>query len=202
MDPRASRQDTPWLKLLTPWQGHQTIFKAQGARCRWLVWLRAGPKRHGQDSRQGGLASISHGPPAGVGRVLGWWQKAWVSCSCPTYGFEELQWFSVQGTWHLCLFQSLAAGRHEAKAKWAPWIRKIGSYKTRILPFPFSKSHCPARGGWTSPSLPQRFTMYPMAWSHRRDTRCRTLQMLRHWGAHNIPIPWAAQFSPAQGWDN
>lgn len=134
-----------------------------------MVWLRVGPKGHGQDSRQGDSASISHCPPAGVGRVPGWWQKAWVSCSCPTYGFE---WFSVQGTWPLCLCQSLAAGRHKAKGKWAPWVRRIGSCKTKIPLFPFPKSHCPAPGGWPSPSpsLPQRFTMYPMAWSHRRDT--------------------------------
>lgn len=137
------------------------------------MWLRAGPKGRGQDSRQGSSASISHCPPAGVGIMLGWWQKAWVSCSCPTYGFEELQRFSVQGIGPLCLCQSQAAGRHEAKGKWAPWVRKIGSYKTRIPPFPFPKSHCPAPGGWPSSysSLPQRFTMYAMAWSHRRDIR-------------------------------
>lgn len=29
-----------------------------------------------------------------------------------------------------------------------------------------------------------------------------TPQVLSHWGAHNIPIPWVAQISPAEGWDN
>lgn len=136
-----------------------------------LVGVAQGRAKGTLARQQAGGLSISHCPPAGVRTVFGWWQKAWVSCSCPMYGFEELRWFSVLGTWPLCLSQSLAAGRHEAKGKWSPWVRRIGSHKTRIPPFPFPKSHC--LGGWTSPSssLPEKFTMYPMAWSHRRDTR-------------------------------
>lgn len=66
----------------------------------------------------------------------------------------------------------------------------IASYKTRISPFPFPKSHHPAPGGWTSPSsLPQRFTMYPMAWSHRRDTQWEHPTGAQALGAHNTPIP-------------
>lgn len=166
-----------------------------------MVWHRAGPKGHGQGSRQGGSASISRCPPAGVGRGLGWWQKAWVSCSCPMCGFEELQWFSVQGTWPLCLSQSLAAGRHEAKGKWSPWVRRIGSYKTKIPPFPFPKSHCPAPGGWTSPSSspPQRFTMYPMAQSHRRDTRWQHPRYAQALGCTQHPHPLGSPDQPGTG---
>lgn len=83
-------------------------------------------------------------------------------------------------------------------------VRRIGSYKNRIPPFPFSKSHCPDPGGG-----------HPLLHHHPKGSPCTlwlgptegthdgsTPQVLRHWGAHNTPIPWAAQISPAQGWDN
>lgn len=62
----------------------------------------------------GGSASISCRPSAGMGRGLGWHQKAWVSCSCPTYSFEALSGFQCRP---LCLSQGLTAGRHKAKGK-------------------------------------------------------------------------------------
>lgn len=45
--------------------------------------------------------------------------------------------------------------------------------------------------------------MYPHGSVLTEETRNDSApQVIRHWGAHSTPIPWAAQISPALGWDN